>query len=232
MTLNCIIIDDEPLAAELLASYAKKVPFLTLQGTFNSATEAIKTIREMKIDLIFLDIQMPELSGLEFARIIGPETNLAQIAVSSAVLGFGIGMSMPLGNIAAQTGAEPHNIGKATSMALFFRGLGGTIGTAACGAAVGASSVGAAPAVFGICIALAATCLVTMVWLPKMIEGRRGARGRAHAAGGADGARGANGDASVRITDISCERPAAQGAEGEIAPGNPRPKPASPNVVP
>ena len=60
MTLNCIIIDDEPLAAELLASYAKKVPFLTLQGTFNSATEAIKTIREMKIDLIFLDIQMPE----------------------------------------------------------------------------------------------------------------------------------------------------------------------------
>lgn len=76
MTLNCIIIDDEPLAAELLASYAKKVPFLTLQGTFNSATEAIKTIREMKIDLIFLDIQMPELSGLEFARIIGPETKI------------------------------------------------------------------------------------------------------------------------------------------------------------
>ena len=164
--------------------------------------------------------------------IIGAETNLAQIAVSSAVLGFGIGMSMPLGNIAAQTGAEPHNIGKATSMALFFRGLGGTIGTAACGAAVGASSVGAAPAVFGICIALAATCLVTMVWLPKMIEGRRGARGRAHAADGANGARDANGDASVRITDISCERPATQGAEGEIASGNPRPKPASPNVVP
>ena len=76
MTLNCVIIDDEPLAAELLASYAEKIPFLILQGTFNSATEAIKTIREKKIDLIFLDIQMPELSGLEFAKIIGEETRI------------------------------------------------------------------------------------------------------------------------------------------------------------
>lgn len=76
MTLNCVIIDDEPLAAELLANYAEKVPFLDSQGTFNSATEAIKTIREKKIDLVFLDIQMPELSGLEFARIIGNETRI------------------------------------------------------------------------------------------------------------------------------------------------------------
>lgn len=106
--------------------------------------------------------------------VVGTDTSLVQIAVSSAVLGFGIGMSMPLGNIAAQTGAEPHNIGKATSMALFFRGLGGTIGTAACGAAVGASSIGAAPAAFGICIAMTAVCLCAMVWLPKMIERRRG----------------------------------------------------------
>ncbi len=76
MTLNCVIIDDEPLAAELLASYAKKIPFIELQGCFNSATEAIKTIREKKIDLIFLDIQMPEISGLEFARIIGEDTRI------------------------------------------------------------------------------------------------------------------------------------------------------------
>lgn len=76
MTLNCVIIDDEPLAAELLANYAQKIPFLELQGYFNSATEAIKTIREKKIDLIFLDIQMPEISGLEFARIIGENTRI------------------------------------------------------------------------------------------------------------------------------------------------------------
>ncbi len=76
MNINCVIIDDEPLAAELLASYAQKIPFLELQGYFNSATEAIKTIREKKIDLIFLDIQMPEISGLEFARIIGENTRI------------------------------------------------------------------------------------------------------------------------------------------------------------
>ena len=76
MTLNCVIIDDEPLAAELLESYAQKVPFLRVEGVYNSATQAIKTIREKKIDLIFLDIQMPELSGLEFARIISKETKI------------------------------------------------------------------------------------------------------------------------------------------------------------
>ncbi len=76
MNITCVIIDDEPLAAELLKSYAEKVPFLTLLGCFNSATDAIKTIREKRIDLIFLDIQMPELSGLEFARIISPDTRI------------------------------------------------------------------------------------------------------------------------------------------------------------
>ena len=65
MTLNCIIIDDEPLAADLLASYAKKTLFLNLIGVFNSAVEGVKAIRENRVDLIFLDIQMPELSGLE-----------------------------------------------------------------------------------------------------------------------------------------------------------------------
>lgn len=76
MTLNCVIIDDEPLAAALLESYAKRVPYLELAGVYNSAAAAIKTIREQKIDLLFLDIQMPELSGLEFAKIINKETRI------------------------------------------------------------------------------------------------------------------------------------------------------------
>lgn len=76
MTLNCIIIDDEPLAADLLASYAKKTLFLNLIGVFNSAVEGVKAIRENKVDLIFLDIQMPELSGLEFAKILPKETKI------------------------------------------------------------------------------------------------------------------------------------------------------------
>lgn len=76
MTLNCIIIDDEPLAAELLASYAKRIPYLNLVGSFNSAVNAIKVIRENHIDVIFLDIQMPELSGLEFASVLPKDTRI------------------------------------------------------------------------------------------------------------------------------------------------------------
>ncbi len=76
MTLNCVIIDDEPLATELLESYAQKIPFLNVLGVYNSASEAIRTIRENTIHLLFLDIQMPEISGLEFARIIDKDTRI------------------------------------------------------------------------------------------------------------------------------------------------------------
>lgn len=76
MTLHCIIIDDEPLAAELLASYARTTPFLHLVGVFNSAVAAIREIREKRVDLLFLDIQMPELSGIEFAKVIQPSTKI------------------------------------------------------------------------------------------------------------------------------------------------------------
>ncbi len=76
MTLNCVIIDDEPLAAELLESYAQKIAFLNILGVYNSASDAIRTIRENIIHLLFLDIQMPEISGLEFARIIDKDTRI------------------------------------------------------------------------------------------------------------------------------------------------------------
>lgn len=76
MIITCAIIDDEPLAAALLESYAKKVPFLKLQGSFNSAVAAMRQLRDNPVDLIFLDIQMPELSGLEFARILPARTKV------------------------------------------------------------------------------------------------------------------------------------------------------------
>ena len=76
MTLKCVIIDDEPLAAQLLRSYAEKIPSLELVGVFSSAIEASKTIRSNRIDLAFLDIQMPELSGLEFAKLLPKETKI------------------------------------------------------------------------------------------------------------------------------------------------------------
>ena len=76
MTISCAIIDDEPLAAGLLESYARKTPYLYLAGTYNSAITAMKDLRESPVQLLFLDIQMPELSGIEFAKILPKETKI------------------------------------------------------------------------------------------------------------------------------------------------------------
>lgn len=76
INLRCCVIDDEPLAKDLIASYVEKTPFMELVGKFSSAQEAVKTILEEKIDVVFLDIQMPQLNGLEFARIIPPSCRI------------------------------------------------------------------------------------------------------------------------------------------------------------
>ena len=76
MRLTCAIIDDEPLAVSLLESYVLKTPFLDLQGTYNSALDALSDLRDRPVDLLFLDIQMPELSGLEFSRILNADTRV------------------------------------------------------------------------------------------------------------------------------------------------------------
>ena len=73
MIIKCAIVDDEPLAVELLASYVKKIPFLELCGKYNNATDALHGIGETPVDLLFLDIQMPELNGLEMSKMV-PET--------------------------------------------------------------------------------------------------------------------------------------------------------------
>jgi len=82
MTLSCFIIDDEPLALGLLESYVAKTPFLELTGKFTSAVSALESIRESVPDVIFLDIQMAELNGMEFARMI-PE-NKTRIIFTTA----------------------------------------------------------------------------------------------------------------------------------------------------
>ncbi len=66
--MNCIAADDEPLALELLVSNISKVPFLNLIATCSDAYEAQKVLTTQKIDLVFIDIQMPGLSGLELIR--------------------------------------------------------------------------------------------------------------------------------------------------------------------
>ncbi len=69
-TLRCCVIDDEPLASQLIASYIEKTPYMELAGVFASAQEAVRTVLEDHIDLVFLDINMPQLNGMEFAKII------------------------------------------------------------------------------------------------------------------------------------------------------------------
>ena len=72
LTLRCCVVDDEPLAQELVASYIEKTPFMGLVGKFSSAQDSVKTILEEDIDVVFLDIHMPQLNGMEFARIVPP----------------------------------------------------------------------------------------------------------------------------------------------------------------
>ncbi|MDO4163447.1 MAG: LytTR family DNA-binding domain-containing protein [Bacteroides sp.] len=76
MTLNCAIVDDEPLALNLLESYVKKTPFLVLTGKYSSAVQAMKELPGQHVDLLFLDIQMPELNGLEFSKMVDSHTRI------------------------------------------------------------------------------------------------------------------------------------------------------------
>lgn len=68
--LQCIAVDDEPLALGLVCAFIEKTPFLNLAGRYSSAVEALEAIHELSVDLVFLDIQMPDLTGIELARII------------------------------------------------------------------------------------------------------------------------------------------------------------------
>ena len=76
MILRCAIVDDEPLALGLLESYVNKTPFLQLTGKYSSAVQAMKELPGEEVDLLFLDIQMPELNGLEFSKMVAPRTRI------------------------------------------------------------------------------------------------------------------------------------------------------------
>ena len=76
MNLKCAIVDDEPLALGLLESYVNKTPFLELAGKYSSAVQAMNNLSGKDIDLLFLDIQMPELNGLEFSKMVDMHTRI------------------------------------------------------------------------------------------------------------------------------------------------------------
>jgi DNA-binding LytR/AlgR family response regulator len=71
--LNCIAIDDEPLALDLIEGFISKVPFLKLTKKCNRAVEAIEIIQSGKTDLIFLDIQMPDINGIQLLKTLKPK---------------------------------------------------------------------------------------------------------------------------------------------------------------
>ena len=70
MSVKCIIVDDEPLAIEILESYVSKVEQLQLVSTFRNAITAFTFLQQNQVDLIFLDIQMPKLSGIDFLKTL------------------------------------------------------------------------------------------------------------------------------------------------------------------
>jgi len=70
MTMRCIVVDDEPLALEKIAGYVSRVPFLTLNGKFGKPLEALGYLHHHEVDLIFLDIQMDLLTGIQLLEIL------------------------------------------------------------------------------------------------------------------------------------------------------------------
>jgi len=80
MTINCICIDDEPLAISKLSGFIEKVPELRLIRTFDNAIEAIGWLKENRAELIFLDIQMEQLTGIQFLEATGSESRVIIIS--------------------------------------------------------------------------------------------------------------------------------------------------------
>lgn len=74
--LRCLIVDDEAPAIRLLESYVKKVPFLELVATSSNPIDAIAIIEREELDLIFLDIQMPAITGIQLSKIVSDKVNV------------------------------------------------------------------------------------------------------------------------------------------------------------
>ena len=90
MRIKCVAIDDEPLALEIIKNYSEKVPFLDLIKTFDNAVEFIDFFKNNKVDLLFLDIQMEELTGIQLLNILNPKPNVIFTTAydSFAITGF------------------------------------------------------------------------------------------------------------------------------------------------
>src|SRR5437764_8336896 len=79
--LKCMLVEDEPLAIQLLANHISKISFLELASTFTNPMEGLISVNTNPVDLIFLDIQMPQLTGIQFMKLL---QNRAQVIITSA----------------------------------------------------------------------------------------------------------------------------------------------------
>lgn len=70
MKIKCIVVDDEPLAIEILETYIEKVPYLDLVSVFSTALDALQYLKENPVDAMFLDIQMPDLTGIQLMKVL------------------------------------------------------------------------------------------------------------------------------------------------------------------
>lgn len=68
--IRCVVIDDEPLARTLLTGFISKVPELSMEGSFSSALSSLELLRKKRVDVLFLDIQMPDITGIEFLKAL------------------------------------------------------------------------------------------------------------------------------------------------------------------
>jgi two-component system, LytTR family, response regulator len=85
--INCLLIDDEPLALQLLEDFVKKTPYLKLVGKFEEPLQALPVIESQQIDLLFLDIKMPDISGIDFFKSL---TNKPEVIFTTAYSEFAI----------------------------------------------------------------------------------------------------------------------------------------------
>lgn len=125
--IRCIAVDDEPPALELLKSYLKKTPFIETSGVFYSSVEALDFIKNHPVDVAFLDINMPDLSGLDLSRLLPKETKVVFTTAYEeyALEGFKVSaleyLVKPFGYgeflAAAQKGLEYHELVTTASQA-------------------------------------------------------------------------------------------------------------------
>ena len=76
MNLRCFVIDDEPLAVRMIENYIARTPFLTLEASFTDPVQALTEIKEKRPDLVFMDIQMPDLDGMELSHLVPEGTHI------------------------------------------------------------------------------------------------------------------------------------------------------------